>query len=256
MRCHTFRWATSALVLVGLSAATALGQYGNWQAAGLVQNPAGQTIVGLGSASVKRPATILRMHIELIGKGDTLEQAVDRLDERRQAAALQLKALGTDPDSIEFGTPSLSGAESEQRRRFEAMVMERYRARGRELPAGLKLPESVSVSIPLTAEWPMETEDPTQRLLAVQSIREQVKAGDHEGESGDALNALVRRRDHVLGAHLMDGQRDSAERGHRVEDEDLAVAAAKLPDLGGRIPQAGGRFAVDQGHVRPSRVRR
>ena len=74
--------------------------------------------------------------------------------------------------------------------------------------------------------------------------------GQHEGEAGDSLNALVGRRDQVVRADVRHVQRDPAEGRHRVQDEDLAVPAATLPNFGRRVQDARRRLAVDQRHVR------
>ncbi len=181
MRRVTVLMVLAGLLWIGPLPTAARAQFEAWQMGMFAQNAPNESVVGAGSASIERPAVAMRLHVELFGKGKTLEEALENLKDRREAARVQLEALKADPQSIAFGTPTLSNPESEQRRRFEAMVAQRFSARGREVPKALKVPKSFTVSASLTAEWPLEADSVEQALLATQALQDKVKAADLAG---------------------------------------------------------------------------
>ena len=122
-------------------------------------------ISGTGTAIVQRNPTQLRLYIQLLAKGKSLEDALAKLKERREAAMTQLETLKADKNSIVFGTPSLSGAASARKQQFEAMIMEQMRSRGKKVPKGLQTPQTVTVSA--TPYRPMAAEGGIARAIAV-----------------------------------------------------------------------------------------
>lgn len=181
MPSRTFTVMLVALLVTLVCPPVVEGQLGGWESAVLAQSPLRETISGSGSATLKRPPGALRMYVEVFARGNTLEAALAKLKDRREAARMQLETLKADPQSIEFGSPSLSNPRSEQRSRFEAMVMQRMRSTGRKVPKGLQVPKSFTVSARLTAEWPLEADGPEACLLAAHAIEEKVKAADLAG---------------------------------------------------------------------------
>jgi hypothetical protein len=138
-------------------------------------------ISAAGTTTVHRDPTRMRLYIQLLAKGKTLEDALAKLKERRQAAVAQLETLKADKNSIVFGTPSLSKAASDRKQQIAAMVMEQMRNRGKKLPKGLQTPPTVTVTTTLTAEWPLKTASQDELLLMAQGIEEQIKAADMAG---------------------------------------------------------------------------
>lgn len=252
MRFRTLRLALSALVLLWLLPANGLGQLNAWQVAAMADDPIGQTILGQGSATVKRVPTILRMHIEVLGKGETLKEALDKLKARRQAAVAQLKTLKADHESIELGSPSLSNVESQRRRQLEAMVIQRYSARGGDLPKGLKVPKAFTVSVSLTAEWPLEADGPEQMLLATQALQEKVRAADLAGtKDAEALSPEEQELAEEMSDMMGFSGEQEAKPGEphflyvaRISEEDrdkaFAEAFAKAKEQASRLAQAAG----------------
>jgi hypothetical protein len=133
-----------------------------------------------GTVAVQQKPTRMRMHIQLFAKAKTLEAALAKLKERREAAALQVESLKADKKSIVFDGPALSATQANQKRQLEAMVMEQLRARGKK-PKGIQVPQTVTVTASLTAEWPLEAKSQEQLLLLVQGIEEKIKAADLSG---------------------------------------------------------------------------
>jgi hypothetical protein len=129
---------------------------------------------------VQQKPTRLRMYIQLFGKAKTLEEALAKLKERREAAVLQVESLKADKHSVTFDGPTISGAQAAQKRQIEAMVIEQMRSRGKK-PKGLQIPQTVTVMGTLSAEWPLEAKSQEQLLLAVQGIEEKIKAADLSG---------------------------------------------------------------------------
>ncbi len=170
----------TASLLVMLSSTAARAQYGSmgYGMSGLGAEPA--TISGSGVVTVKQPPEALRMHIEIVAKGKDLTEALDKLKDRREAAVVQLETLGAEKDSITLGTPGLSQAEANQQRLFKQMVMQRMRS-GQKVPAGLKAPKTVTVSMKLKAEWPLSAASPEERLIAAEELTELVKEADLAG---------------------------------------------------------------------------
>ncbi len=138
-------------------------------------------VTGAGTAVVQRNPTQLRLYIQLLAKGKTLDDALAKLKERREAAATQLETLKADKKSIVFGSPSVSNAASARKQQVEAMIMEQMRNRGKKVAKGLQTPQTVTVSTTLTAEWPLKTESPEQLLIMAQGIQDKINAADLAG---------------------------------------------------------------------------
>ncbi len=185
---RTYRMSCFAGMLLAavlaLGASTAAAQYEVLGAMLGSEQPV-QTVAGIGSVSVSRPPEVLRMHVELTGKGATLEEALASLRARREAALLQLKMLKADMDTVETGAPGPAAGESADRRRMEQMVLQRMRGAGRRLPPGLTEPEPVAVSMKLRAEWPLTADSPEELLLQADAIRNQVKEADLAGTADE-----------------------------------------------------------------------
>ena len=95
MRCHRFCFVL--LVFLWLVCPAALrAQYGRMQAA----QSGGSTVAGVGQVKINPKPSAIRMHIELVAKGKTLEEALGNLKDRREAALVQLESLHANMDSV------------------------------------------------------------------------------------------------------------------------------------------------------------
>ncbi len=139
------------------------------------------SISGVGTTTLKRTPSAVRMYVELLAKGETLDKALGKLKDRHEAAIVQLEALDADKDSIKMGPPSLSNMQTEQKKQMERMIMQRMGSRGKKVPKGLKVPKSVSVSAKLTAQWPLDAKSPQELLLAVEALKEKINDADIAG---------------------------------------------------------------------------
>jgi hypothetical protein len=132
-------------------------------------------------ASVKRKPTILRIFLELVAKGSNMDEALKKMQQRRDTARSQLETLKADKDTINFGSPSLSNSQSSRQRQIEAMVMERMRSRGKKPSKASQSAQPVTVSVMLIAQWSLKAETPEQMLLMAQGLQEKIKAADLAG---------------------------------------------------------------------------
>ena len=66
------------------------------------------TVTGNGEVTIRPLPTALRMSVELQAKGSSIEVALKRLSQRRQAAVEKLEALEADAPSISFSRPGVS----------------------------------------------------------------------------------------------------------------------------------------------------
>lgn len=180
MLYRTLAVTSVAAMLICWSPEIARAQFGGY-GGGIMAGPAQEVISGTGSVVLKRSATRMRMYVELSGKAETLEEALAKLEQRRQAAVTQLETLRADTKSVTLGKPTLSNPQTAQRRQFEQMVIERMGSRVKEVPKGLKVPKTVIVSMRLSAEWPLDAASPEQLLLATEALKEKVTAADLAG---------------------------------------------------------------------------
>ena len=177
----------TALLAFAVCPALAQAQFGQGFAEfATSQGAAKQGISVSGTTTVQRKAAQLRLYTQLLAKGKTLPEALAKLKERCEAATAQLETLKVDKKSIVFGSPSLSNVQSSRKRQIEAMVMSQMRSRGKKIPKGLQVPQTVTVSATLTAQWPLEAESVEQMLVKAQGIQDKIKAADLAGvkESG------------------------------------------------------------------------
>jgi len=182
MLSRTFPLVLIASMLIALLPAAASAQYAPWELAAMrAEGAAKDSLTALGRVSLKRPPTALRVHVELLGKGKTLAEALANLKARRESAVAQLAALKANKESITCGKPTLSNVYSAQRRQLEMMIAERMRSGGRKAAKGAKVPELFTVSAMLTAEWPLEAKTPEELLLAAHALMEKVQAADLAG---------------------------------------------------------------------------
>ncbi len=177
------RACLSLALTAALWPAAAWAQYGrNFGEMAAMQAAEQHAISAVGSSTVQRNPTQLRLYVELSAKGKTLKEALEKMKERQEAARIQLETFKADKKSIAFSAPAvLSTGESGRKRQFEMMVLAQMRNRGRKVPKGLQAAQSVTVTSMLTAQWPIETQSHEKVLLMAQDIEEKVKAADLAG---------------------------------------------------------------------------
>src|SRR5687768_6507738 len=80
------------------------------------------TIEAAGMSVVERQPEVMRLQIEVLGKGKDLKAALEALAARREEAEKQLADLGVLEGSVSFGPPKLSAGDNQQQRQMEMMV--------------------------------------------------------------------------------------------------------------------------------------
>jgi len=182
MQRHLLRGAlVFSLAVLLPEAASAQYDYARAAMMAAGQGAARETVSAVGTATLERRPVALRVHVEVIAKGRTLKEALTNLADLREAARVQLDALGAVEESVSFGEPSLSNVEAAQRKQFEMMVRQRMTARGKQVPKGLQVPKSFAVSSRLTADVPLQGQSTEALLLEAQALREKIKAADLAG---------------------------------------------------------------------------
>ena len=180
----------ATLLVFAFSAAGARAQFDQAYARLSMAQGAAPGIVAGGTATMQQKPTQLRLYMQLVAKGKTLNEALAKLKERREVATAQLETLKADKTSIVFGAPTVQNAQSPRKRQIEAMVMAQMRSRGKKMPKGLQVPHTVTVAATLTAQWPLVGESPEQMLVMAQGIQDKIKAADLAGDKeSEALSA-------------------------------------------------------------------
>ena len=103
----TLSWKRVVLValLGAIWPAAVFAQFGEGFAELAAMQGAGHAAISaVGTSVVERKPTHMRLYVQLLAKGKTLEAALEKLKERREAATTQLEALKVDPKSIVFGS--------------------------------------------------------------------------------------------------------------------------------------------------------
>jgi uncharacterized protein YggE len=172
----TTKLATMAVLAAGLLIAAGPAAMRARGAAPEKGDPA--TVSGMGEAQVKRAPSVLRMHLQLIARGKTLEEALAALKDRREAAVAKLEKLKAKAANVTFSAPALNVDPNAQRRRMEMLVNQRM-SRGKKAAKPVQPPAMVTVM--LSIDWPLEGDSPEKLFLAAETLRDQVKAADLSG---------------------------------------------------------------------------
>src|SRR5688500_18677264 len=80
-------------------------------------------VQGSGTATSERMPEVLRVQVQLSGRGKSLTEALAALRDRREAAKAVLPTLGAAADSIKFDDPQVTQGEEQQK--MNQMLMER-----------------------------------------------------------------------------------------------------------------------------------
>ena len=136
------------------------------------------TVAAQGTIVLKRMPSSMRMTVQLTEKSKTLEEALAKLKDRREAAVLMLKQLNANEASIVLSDPGMSAGGSRQQLQMQQILRQRKRARGGK---GFTLPSSVTVVCVVTADWTLKATSTEQLLLTTKKLRDQVIAADLAG---------------------------------------------------------------------------
>lgn len=240
----------ATMIVVWLLPASVHAQFGG--GGFFSRSTAAPSIAGVGTTTLKRSPTAIRMYVELFAKGKTLKEALDKLKDRREAAIVQLEALKADKDSIEVSAPSLSNIQTAQKKQFEIMVMRRMGTRGKKVPKGLQVPKSVTVSAKLTAQWPLDADSPEEFLLAVEALKKKIKDADIAGsKEAEELSAEEKELAEEMEAMMRNSGEENVPLGEpqfvylaRISDDEhnaaMAEAFTKAKEQAAQLARAAG----------------
>lgn len=164
-------------VLLFAAPATLLAQAGGDAMSHLLS---GGTVSGQGVVKIERYPDVMRLQIAILGKSNTLKDALTTLKDRSQAARLQVVAMGAGKESINIGEPELSAAKSNEQQRMERMILQQMRAAGRKRKKA-NVKASITVSATLTAQWPLKGKTTEELLIEIHELQETIKAADLAG---------------------------------------------------------------------------
>jgi uncharacterized protein YggE len=207
MRVGNLAAVLFALVLSFSLHAAAFGQFSSLEAELMRTQPATkEALTSVGVVALRRPPSMIRMNVELLAKGKTLQDALTNLKDRREVVTAQLQKLKAVKDSISTTTPTTSNVQSAERRQIEMLLARKMSASGKKLPKGLNAPEAFNVTQMLTAEWTLDAKTLEDALIAAQSLKDKIKATNifapkdteklspEEQEIMDELNEMMSNR--------------------------------------------------------------
>ncbi len=137
-------------------------------------------VSGVGMVVVKQRPSAMRMTVQLTEKAESLKEALARMKDRREAAVLQLESLGAAKDAVKIQPVELVTGKTRQQQQM-AQALQMRRMQGRRVPKGLAVPELVTVTAVLTAEWPLDAKSPEEALAFAKEIQDKVTAADLAG---------------------------------------------------------------------------
>jgi uncharacterized protein YggE len=171
----------AAITAMSFAAGIAYAQFNAYELAALSGGGAGQnTVSATGSAVIKRLPTTIRVIVPLTGKGKTIEEAMAKLKEQREAASAKVQKLKADKKDIKFSNPSVSTAQNSRQRQMEMMIAQRM-SQGKK-PKGLQAAESVTLGCTMTVEWPIAAKTAEEILLESYALKQKIKAAELMGK--------------------------------------------------------------------------
>jgi hypothetical protein len=138
------------------------------------------SVTGNGVVTIEQKPTKLRLIIQISTKGKSLKEALGKMKDRRDAAALQLNQLGAIKESVRSTDPVVSPGKTPQQMQMERYMLQQARAQGRKTKANAA-PPSVTVDSMLTAEWNLKASSHDELLLFAKDLQDKVTAADLAG---------------------------------------------------------------------------
>ena len=167
-------------LLAGVAAAVLCASMAGAQPQGQSASGGNGTVSGSGTVLLKRKPDRLRMRVDVIVQGKTIEEAVTNLKDRREAIRGQLATLGAAKESIAFGDPQINTNVLQARQQMAMMIMARMGNRAKK--SAKKGAAPVVISARLTAQWPLKGQDVEALLIEVNRLQEAIKAADLAGK--------------------------------------------------------------------------
>jgi len=137
-------------------------------------------VTASGTTEIKHAAELLRVQVELTGKGKDMKEALAKLKERKELAVAQLVNLGTAKADVTFTEPAVANERNDRQRQIEMMMMQRRGGAKKPDPKN-KQPDPIVVTATLKADVPLKAGSPEDLLQLGHTLQEKIKAADLGG---------------------------------------------------------------------------
>ena len=209
------------------------------------------SISGSGSANVELKPCAIRMYVQLVAKGESVEGALAKLKKRRQAARAKLVELGADKKSVRFDRLALCDAEGNRWNSLQSMIVSRIGSvptYGGLDPEGSREPKIVSLVETLSAEWAIEFAGVEKLLVDSHALKEKVRTADLADVAGATRTMPVGDPFFVYVGRITDAQSDKAMAEAFVDAKADAARLAKAAGIPlGRLRSLSGNNGVSFG---------
>jgi uncharacterized protein YggE len=165
---------SAATLILFMWYGTAFGQFD-------VGSSGGNTVSANGQVSIEKKPDVMRLKIQLLAKGSSLEDAIKLLAERKESAIAQLTVLGAEKSSIHVAGTKITSTKNPQQAQMEAMLSQRLQGRGRGKP--VKKVDPVVLGADLVADWKIAAETTEELLLLAHPLQNKIKEADVSGRN-------------------------------------------------------------------------
>ncbi|WP_439624533.1 SIMPL domain-containing protein [Gemmata sp.] len=140
--------------------------------------PTAPTVTGTGSFEIKRQPETLRVQIEVMARGKTLKEALEKLKIRREEVRSALVQLGARKESVALGDPSTADELAGRQADVGRMIRDRNRAIGKA-PGNAEAPAIVAGMV--RVEFPLPAGGADEFLVASGGLQDKIKTADLGG---------------------------------------------------------------------------
>lgn len=177
-----------------------------------------------GTAEIKHAAELLRVQVDLTGKGKDMKEALAKLKERKEVALAQLINLGADKANVTFSEPSIVSEKNDRQRQIEMMMMQRRGGAKKPDPKN-KQADPIVVSVSMKADVPLKAGSAEDLLQLGHTLQEKIKAADLGGlKESEKLNP----KDEEIAEEMQEMNRMMAEGGEARRGEPSFMYVSKI----------------------------
>ena len=137
-------------------------------------------IQGTGQGTISLRPEAMRLRVNLIAKASDVPEALKKLKALKEKADAEVRKLGAAGDSIQFEEAAMSAADNERQRQIEQMLRARMASK-RGGRSAIPPAPSVTVSMALTADWPLKAEGAEDLIVETAALQKKIKEVDLAG---------------------------------------------------------------------------
>jgi uncharacterized protein YggE len=161
----------------------------------MTQAFANEGVIGSGTANIEVDPQILRLQVNLTAEAKDVKSALAALKQSQQNAVQKLTKLGASESSIKFADLQVTDPRAQQ--------MQRQIRFGQPQPKKSPQAPSVSVSVNLTAEFPVKGKPGEDLIIEFQTIRQQVKEANLNAAKPTAEQQEEAEEQQAMAAQMM-----------------------------------------------------